>query len=127
MLRCRTRLRRSTSACRVDVGLASIDWQMSNSFHAARADELFTPISQSRYTDGMLEMPMAALGSPAFRVASAWSSWARNVETGVMPASLDAHTSLAPIWMVTYCTPRLTAFWAWALRSIISAPDVARL
>src|SRR5687768_7279931 len=127
MLRCRTRLRRSTSTCCVDVGLANIDWQMSNSFQAVRADELFNPISQRRYTDGMLEMPTAALGRPAFRVASAWSSCARKVETGVMPASDEAQTSLAPSWMVTYCTPRLTAFWAWAFRSTISAPDVARL
>src|SRR5687768_5493027 len=109
MLRWRTRLRRSTSTWAVDCGLASIDWQMPNSFQAYRADELFLPMSQRRYTDGTLMTATAALGRPAFKVARAWSSWARYVDTGVMPASLDAHTSLAPSSMVTYCTPAVTA------------------
>ena len=50
---------------------------------------------------GMLEMKIRASGSPLERVASDCSSWARNVAVGVMDASLAAHTSFAPIRIVT--------------------------
>src|SRR5262249_59254448 len=94
--RWRTRARRSTSACAVEVGLASMDWQMPKRPHVLRADELSLPMNQSRWMSGMEISATLALGSPDLRLLRAASIWERNVATEVIDASLLVQASLAP-------------------------------
>ncbi len=76
---------------------------------------------------GTDETNTAAFGRPFFSVVNAWSSWLRYVVTGVIVDSDDVHASFAPMRIVTYCTPRLTAVCAWPSRSTILAPERASL
>src|SRR5436309_3121235 len=61
----RTRSRRAVSAAAVEVGLASIDWQMPNAPQAKRALPLSLPIAHRRLMSGTLTTNTRAAGGPA--------------------------------------------------------------
>src|SRR5215216_1132589 len=84
-------------------------------------------MNHSRLTSGMLAMKTLESGRPLRSVLSAVSICERKVATGVMVLSDDVHASLAPISIVTYCTPWLTAVFAWPGMSEALAPDRASL
>src|SRR5689334_9763608 len=101
MTRWRTRLRLSSSAWLVDVGLASMDWQIPPRLQKKRAELLPLPTNHSRLMSGMEITATLALGRPDLSVARAVSICERKVATGVIVDSLLVQASLAPIRMVT--------------------------
>ncbi len=70
---------------------------------------------------------MCALGSPVARVAIAVWNCVRKVSVEVMVSGEAVHTSLAPIRIVTYCAPWLTALAAWVGAADILDPETASL
>ena len=77
MFRCRTRVLRSTSACAIDVGFSSIEWQMFARFQTSTAEEFVCNISQSLNTSGTLATKMRRLGKPDASVSIAVWNWER--------------------------------------------------
>jgi hypothetical protein len=57
----------------------------------------------------------------------AWLNWARKVVVEVMVDGEEVHRSLAPIRIVTYRAPWLTAWLAWLGAWAILAPVTASL
>src|SRR5437667_7686052 len=123
----RTRSRRAVSAAAVEVGLASIDWQMPNAPQAKRALPLSLPIAHRRLMSGTLTTNTRAPGSPDLSRLSAASICARKVATEVIVDSLDVQASLPPMSMVTYPTRWPTAVAACPAMSVALAPDLASL
>src|SRR3954466_9273183 len=96
MLRCCTRSRRSLLAGVVEVGLASIDWQIRAPVQTAWAVRLPFRTFHRLKMLGIEDTSIRASGSPALRIVRPLRRLSRKLSTVVIVASDEVHTSLAP-------------------------------
>src|SRR3954468_21529602 len=96
MLRVCTLARRVLSAADVEVGLASIDWQMLPRPQIVRAAMLPLRTFHRLKMFGIEETLMRASGRPVLSTLSPAASWVRKFAVLVIVASELVQTSLAP-------------------------------